>query len=255
MKWPSYIVIIRHGQSVYNALRARKEADAKYQEFKRLFDQDNDPDLLRIDAHIIWAKFGLKVSDYNTPLSAEGISQARSLGSKILEHAPPPDVIFYSPYARTKATLSSMINGGLKFEGPMVADDRIREQEHGLSLLYSDWRVFQSIHPEQRKLYDLLGPYWYQYPQGESVSMVRDRIRLFTNMLVREYSGKVVYLVSHHLTKLSIRANYERLTPEEFIRLDNKEKPINCGVTIYRGNPDLGADGRLELVAYNFRLY
>jgi broad specificity phosphatase PhoE len=136
-----------------------------------------------------------------------------------------------------------------------LGEDRIREQEHGLSLLYSDWRVFQTFHPEQRELYELLGPYWYQYPQGESTSMVRDRVRLFTNMLVREYSGKVVYLVSHHLTKLCIRANYERLTPEQFIDLDNHQKPINGGVTIYKGNPEVGTDGKLELIEYNKKLY
>jgi hypothetical protein len=48
-----------------------------------------------------------------------------------------------------------------------------------------------------------------------------------------------------------VRANLERLSSEEFIRLDEEEKPRNCGVTIYRGNPHRGANGKLELECYN----
>jgi broad specificity phosphatase PhoE len=256
MKWPSYIVIIRHAQSAYNALRKKKQADPVYREFRRFFDEGVDPAHLLERAKNIKEMFALGYSDYDTPLTREGGSQALRVGSRINSFAPAPDVVFFSPYARTRETLNTMIEGGFRVSNARcVAEDRIREQEHGLSLLYSDWRVFQTFHPEQRELYDLLGPYWYQYPQGESVSMVRDRIRLFTNMLVREYSGKVVYLVSHHLTKLSIRANYERLTPEQFIDLDRMEKPINCGITIYKGVPEEGVDGRLKLIEYNKSLY
>lgn len=138
---------------------------------------------------------------------------------------------------------------------PHVADDRIREQEHGLSLLYSDWRVFHVLHPDQKQLRDLQGPYWYQYPQGESVSQVRDRARSFTSMLIREWADKHVLVVTHHLTILSLRANYQRFSPEEFIRLDEYEKPVNCGVTLYRGDPTIGKDGKLVLKAYNKKFY
>ena len=42
---------------------------------------------------------------------------------------------------------------------------------------------------------------------------------------------------------------------KEFERLDHEEKPINAGVTIYRGKPDQGGNGRLVLEAYNLNLY
>ena len=137
------------------------------------------------------------------------------------------------------------------YEAQLFYDDRIREQEHGLYLLYNDWRVFQTLHPEQRRLRNLLGPYWYQYPQGESAAQTRERVRSITSTIVREWAGKHVMLVTHHLTILSIRANFERLSPEEFMRLDEEEKPRNCGVTLYRGNPNLGKNGKLELEYYN----
>ncbi len=115
--------------------------------------------------------------------------------------------------------------------------------------------MFHALNPDQKRLRDTMGPYWYQYPQGESVSMVRDRIRDVLSMIIREYAGQHVLMVTHHLTILSLRANLERLSPEEFIRLDNHEKPVNCGITIYRGEPKLGKNGKLVLESYNTCLW
>lgn len=256
MKWPKSLTIIRHGESAYNVLRAQKEKDALYQEFKRAFENDyQSPQTLEL-AKQVQKKFALWVSDYDTPLTAEGIRQARETGGSLLDHMFLPDVVFVSPYLRTRETFKYVAE---EFSGlskrKVVYDDRIREQEHGLSLLYNDWRVFHTFHPEQKKLHDLMGPYWYQYPQGESVSNVRDRNRDFTGMLIREYAGKRVLLVSHHLTILSFRGIFERLSPEDFIYMDEHEKPVNCGVTTYKGNPELGANGKLELVEYNKKFW
>lgn len=258
MKWPSQLIIIRHGQSVYNVLRDKKKLDPEYRKFVRAFDKDYTSEDTRFLAQIMRKKYESGVSDYDTPLTFAGKKQAESLGSKILAYAGySPDVVFVSPYLRTRQTYQHMrfTMGIDRTNWPVVYDDRIREQEHGLSLLYSDWRIFQTIHSEQKLLRDLQGPYWYQFPQGESVSMVRDRIRSFMTMLVREYAGARVWVVSHHLTKLSIRANLERLSPEQFIYKDDYEKPINCGVTQYEGDPKKGKDGKLVLVDYNLKLW
>lgn len=256
MKWPLSITLVRHGQSTYNALRAKKLEDTGYQEFCKEFERGNS-ERLKLMAKAIQLKFALNVSDCDTPLSGQGILQAETTGKKLSEIGiPVPDVIFTSPYLRTKQTLEAMIKGGFNGLGAKhVVEDRIREQEHGLSLLYNDWRIFHALHPEQREFEKLMGPYWYQYPQGESVSMVRSRVRSFTDTLIREYASKHVVLVTHHLTILSIRANYERLSPEEFIRLDREQKPVNCGITVYRGNPHRGTRGKLELEYYNKKLY
>ena len=84
---------------------------------------------------------------------------------------------------------------------------------------------------------------------------VRERNRSIINTVIREYSGQNVMMVTHHLSILAFRANFERLGEQGFIDLDQHEKPINCGVTIYRGNPDMGEEGRLLLDTYNERLY
>ncbi len=256
-KWPKSITLIRHGESAYNILRHKKENDALYRAFKKAFEKDHTSKETRTLAEKVRIKFALNVSDYDTPLTDEGLRQSIETGKGISEIIPIPDVVICSPYLRTKRTLDGINLGSYWRIDPkiVIMDDRVREQEHGLSLLYNDKRVFYTFHPEQKELMELLGPYWYQYPQGESVAEVRDRIRLMTDTIIREYSGLHVLIITHHLTILSIRANFERMSPEQFLEIDEKEKPINCGVTMYKCNPNKGKKGRLELEFYNKRFY
>jgi len=252
MKWPSNIAFVRHGESAFNILRAQKAADPLYQEFREAFEKEHRAQRTHELAIQVKEKFSLGVSDYDTPLTEEGVRQAVITGRMLSEYILCPDIVFVSPYLRTKNTFEHMASEWPQLQtSKVVFDDRIREQEHGLSLLYNDWRVFQTLHPEQKGLHDLLGPYWYQYPQGESVSEVRDRIRLFTDMLIRECAKKKVLVVTHHLTILSFRANLERWSPDNFVQIDSNDKPLNCGVTVYEGCPKVGTNGRLKLACYN----
>lgn len=269
-KWPSSLTIFRHGQSEYNVLKAIKMKDPEYLAFIKEYKTDHRSREAKRLAKIIRERYALKTSDHETDLTPVGVRQAfitgqRLFGSKL------PKVIHYSPYKRTENTLSRMADGweqagkdsyistGLPFDSlrdvPWIADDRIREQEHGLSLLYSDWRVFHVFHPEQKELHELLGMYDYQYPQGESTTQVRDRGRTYLSMLVREFSEQDVWAVSHHLFKLATRANIERLSPKQFLHLDENEKPVNCGITRYVCDPDAGKEGKLILDFYNKKLY
>ena len=256
MKWPASITMVRHGQSMYNALRALKTKDPEYSKFVAEYERDHTSSECRALAQVMRERYSLSVGDYETPLSEVGRDQARKTGTALSGTSFTPDVVLVSPYLRTDQTWECMQEGGFNADGArVIIEDRIREQEHGLSLLYSDWRIFHVFHPEQKLLRELMGPYWYQYPQGESVSMVRDRLRDVTTMMIREFSSLHVILITHHLTILSFRANYERLSPEEFIHLDEKEKPINCGITRYIGDPRQGSNGKLILSEYNTRHY
>jgi len=256
MKWTQSLTLIRHGQSAYNDLRRQKEEDPTYIWFKKEFEKWPDASSTRELAQEIKDKYSLGIGDCETPLNEEGILQARRTGIKLREIIPTPDVILYSPYVRTRDTLAEIRKAWPSLVGvKSVEEDRIREQEHGLSLIYNDHRVFETFHPEQRELRALLGPYWYQFPQGESAAQVRDRVRSILSTIIREYSGQHVMMVTHHLTILCIRATLERLTAEQFIKLDTYEKPVNCGVTHYRGDPAKGKDGKLILDFYNKKLY
>jgi len=253
MKWPKHITIIRHGQSEYNLLHDRKRKDPDYQRFKIAYEADYQSIPTRDWARSMRERYVLPYSDDKTPLTELGMEQARLTAKNISTQIAPPDVIIHSPYLRVVQTLQEMKTGWPDLaKVPAVSDDRIREQEHGLALLYNDWRIFHVCHPEQKRLLDLVGPYWYRYPQGESAAEVcGQRIGQMFDMLIREYAGKDVWLIAHHLTILEARVKMERLSPEEFIRLDEEEKPVNCGVTRYACNPELGKDGKMELEFYN----
>lgn len=256
MKWPTYLMMIRHDVSEYNVLKSQKEADPLYRFFARLFDSGHDGLLTRFLARQLWRKYSLNCSDAATPLVDIKAARACATGRRLRKEFSPPDVIFVSPYLRANGTLAGLTQGWPELkEVRRYIEERVREQEHGLSLIYNDWRIFQTLHPKQRRLYEQEGMYWYRYPQGENVPDVRQRNLLVINTITRDWAGQKVLIVCHHLNILAMRANLERLSAEDFIRLDKEERPINCGVTVYRGHPKLGQDGRLLLESYNQKCY
>jgi len=249
-------MLVRHDTSAYNVLRDAKKNDDTYAEFLASWEKDPDAeDTCRL-AREVQKKFALGVGDSDTPLAdAEG-RQARVTGEGLAAEFEPPDAIYVSPYVRTLETLRHITKGWPALEGIKVyKDERIREQEHGLALLYNDWRVFHALHPEQRMLRKIEGAYWYRFPQGENVPDVRLRNRSWIETLIRDWRGQRVLAITHHLNILAARATLERLDAEEFLRLDKEETPINCGVTLYKGHPDQGKDGRLLLEFYNRKYY
>ena len=258
MKWPEQLILIRHDVSTYNTLKERKMRSNLYRLFLKEFEKDPISLMTRTLATSIQDKFALGISDAETPLEDAEAKRAEEVGLALRKKflGKPPHVIFVSPYRRAKHTLDGLKRGWPELNHlRVIEDERIREQEHGLALLYNDWRVFHTLHPEQRQLLKLEGAYWYRYPQGESVPDVRERNRSWMNSITRDFVGKRVLVMTHHLNILAIRANLERWSAAKFLATDQQEKPINCGVTIYRGYPDHGQDGHLHLCGYNQRLY
>lgn len=256
MKWPQSLVLIRHDVSEYNVLKKKKENDPLYQEFLHWFETAPLSERTRLLAEAVWKKFSLGVNDSDTPLTNDDQYRGKITGHNLSQGALLPDVIFLSPYKRTRKTFERLCLGWPELaKVRLVVDERIREQEHGLSTLYNDWRVFHVLFPEQAKFYAMQGRYWYRYPQGENVPDVRLRNQIWLGALVRDFAGHHVWAITHHLNILATRANLERMTDEEFIRLDEDEKPINLGVTTYRGVPKEGKDGHLILESYNKAFY
>lgn len=264
MKWPNELVIVRHGESVYNALKAQKENDPLYQFFKQKYEEVSDweaslPDELVKLAKEIARKFSLGISDYDTPMTEHGKEQSVRTGEELRKLIELPGAVFVSTFLRTRQTLEYIIQGWPELAAIRTyTEERIREKSPGLAVLYNDWRVFNVLHPEQKRYRDLFGnlaEYWYKYPNGENIADARRDIRSWVTTLIREFAGKRVLAISHHLTILAVRAHLERLSPEQFVALDKAEKPVNCGVTIYRGDSNQGKDGRLILAVYNQKLY
>lgn len=255
MKWPTYLALIRHDVSAYNALKCTRAKNEDYQRFVAQFEKDCESPLTRAMAQEIWDIYSLGKGDHATPLAHDGVF-AKKVGEELNKELELPDVIFVSPYLRTKETLRKLIEGWPELANvKVIEDERIREQEHGLAILYNDWKVVYSLYPDQKKLHDLEGDYWYRWPQGENVPDVRLRVRSWFDTIVRDYADKKVLVVTHHLTILSVRAVLERMSAEQFKQLDDNEKPLNAGVTLYSGKPEVGKDGKLVLEYYNKKLY
>jgi broad specificity phosphatase PhoE len=259
MKWPETLTLVRHDVSAFNDANRRKEADPVFQDFKQAFAQDHTSTRTKSLAAYIRANYALGYGDHNTPLAAipEGkTSRSEIMASALKKLMPLPDVVFVSPYLRTKQTLERMKSGWPQLQDVTTIEEyRIAEQDHGLAQLYGDWRVFETFNPEQHLLYNLLGEYWYRYPQGESVPDVQERLRSWVTTLTREFHGLVVLAVLHHLSILALRANLERWKDKDFIQVNHAEKPDNASVTIYHGQADHKNSGRLVLNQYNLKLF
>jgi broad specificity phosphatase PhoE len=257
MKWPTELLLIRHAESAYNRLKQAKEDDAEYVRFRQMFENDRSCPELHSLASTLYKRHALGCSDRNTPITPKGEEQARMTGRKMRESGVVcPDVVFVSPYRRTEQTLRILQEEWPDLcEAKVYRDERIREKDHGLALLYNDWRIYRVMHPEQGELHQLLGEYDYRFLNGENIPDVRQRNLSWITTLTREFSDNRVMAITHHLTILATRANFERLSPEQFLQLDNYEKPVNCGVTRYTGNPQLGTSGKLELQEYNRQYY
>lgn len=259
MKWPERLALVRHDISVFNDTNAKKNDDPAFRAFKRAFAQDPASTRTISLASYVHHNYALSFGDHNTPLAPVQSGQAsRSeiMAAELKALLPLPDVIFVSPYLRTKQTLERMKAGWPKLQDVTTIEEyRIKELDHGQAQLFGDWRVFETFNPEQRILYSLLGEYWYRYPQGENVPDVQERLRSWVTTLTREFRGMVVLAVLHHLSILALRANLERWTDADFIAVNQNNKPDNASVTLYQGKPNHATDGRLSLVAYNLKLF
>ncbi len=259
IKWSASLTLVRHAESEYNILKMKMEASPIFQKFKRLYDEwDKNPGTLPSSELIALAlqvkdEFSLGCSDRDTKLTDLGIQQAIATGKGLeSDIEQKPDIIVVSPYFRAKETLRLMQKHcPLLQDVPEVSEDRVRELDHGLALLYNNWRVFFTLYPDQKALCDLLGPHDYRWPNGENILDVQIRTRGWFDKLIRDYAGLNVFVVTHHLTILAIRGLQNGWSDKHFIHQDEHNKPANCGVTLYKCHDDLGKNGKLMEERYN----
>jgi broad specificity phosphatase PhoE len=105
-KWPSHLVIVRHGESERNVAKgAAKRGTAVH-------------------------SFGPGLRDMDTELTPRGHRQARAVGEHLTKQYR-FDVLFSSPYLRAIAT-SEEIASKLTHKPPVVVEERMREIEFGV---------------------------------------------------------------------------------------------------------------------------
>ncbi len=159
MKWPNRLTVIRHEESAYNIQKELKNKDPEYVEFKKAYNnRKKDPERARELALklVESGAYILGVGEHDTATTDTGEAQAITTGQRLREKLEVPDVVLVSPYDRTIITLGHMsISWPELKDAKVVEDERLREQEHGLAVLYNDWRIFNILHPEQEALRNL----------------------------------------------------------------------------------------------------
>lgn len=251
MEWPSQLTLVRHARSAYNETKHKMSADAQYLEFGTQFVQDPASQKSIDLARSLHATYPSTRADLPTPLAHGGMAESIHLGRYLRATLQLPEVVFVSPYVRTWATLAGILQGWPELDKVrVIEEERIREQEFGQRLAYMDRDVYLALHPDQQQLFASQGPYWYRWPQGENIPDVRSRLRSWATTLTRDYAGKPVLALTHHITILAWRANIERLTANQFLHLEQTELPANSSVTCYADQRISEGNHRLTLQSY-----
>jgi broad specificity phosphatase PhoE len=229
-RWPSQLLLVRHGESAGNVARDRAHAER----------------LPRID---------IAARDADVPLSALGIEQSRALGRWMAElpEGERPQVVLSSPYQRARQTATLIVesDGVAPDAPPMVVDERLREREFGVLDRLTRAGI-QELFPDQAELRARLGKFYHRPPGGESWCDVILRLRSVVDMLSLHYAGRRVLVVSHEVVVLCFRYLLEDLDEARVLAINAEGDVANCSVTEYvHGSSDTGKDGALVLRAFN----
>jgi probable phosphoglycerate mutase len=223
-KWPSHLLILRHGESERNV--AKDQARSK-------------------GAH----SYGSGLRDLDTPLTDRGHRQARTTGEHLAKDYT-LDAVFCSRYLRTRQTAEEILEQ-LGRKPALFREERIREMEFGI-LDGLTTKGLQTLYPEEFARREREGKYWFRPPGGESRPDVALRVHSFLGTLTRDYLERSLLIVCHSVVVLVFRRLLERWGEEEYFKVDAEDDVLNCSVTAYRFDRDRN---KLVLDFYNKTYY
>jgi 2,3-bisphosphoglycerate-dependent phosphoglycerate mutase len=225
-KWPSLLLLARHGESEANVRKNAAKAAGQ------------EPSWTGI------------VRDQDSPLTTNGHGQAYRLGLMLgRDPSYRVDYIIVSPYLRAKQTAEEIMFGydrAGSWLPKTVVEERIREIEFGI-MDGIDRKRFRELFPSEADRRERDGKYYYRPPGGENRPDVRLRVHSVLDTLNRDYVGKKVLVVCHSVVVLAFRSLLERWEEKEYLQVDKEDDVKNCGLTIYSREEER----RLKLHAYN----
>jgi broad specificity phosphatase PhoE/cyclophilin family peptidyl-prolyl cis-trans isomerase len=223
-KYPTRLVIIRHGESEQNAAL------------------DLKPELLDIDKVAA-------IRDADIRLTEKGIWQAKLTGQH-LGKTEKFDICFCSPYLRTKQTAEHIV-GQFSYPLKVYPDNRLREKEFGRlhGLLPKD---VKERFPVEFSARERDGKYWYRFPGGENYPDVEMRISSFIERVSRQYAGRSILIVTHQVPFKLFRAIFSHLDEDGVLGL---EEVKNCAIQEYVIDRNKFPEGKMKLKTFNFVSY
>jgi len=188
--------------------------------------------------------------DHALPLTARGTKMSESTGAMLsgylnkLSREASLDLIndslgiFVSPYARTRATLQGLLDGGLS---DFVAEESVWESQY---LTEMDWGLFEGDGWQLEEIREMpeyernrckrakSGKFYARCPNGESVKDVVMRVDLFIRRLLRRYLASsykqnTFVIVSHGVTIRAFIMRWFHMGPLWYEKSTNHP---NCSV-------------------------
>lgn len=219
-RWPSELVLVRHGESIGNLA----DSEAHERHAKRL---------------------DIELRDADVPLSDTGQAQADAVGHLLsgMDAGRLPELVVCSPYRRAAETAERAL-AAWDGQADLVIDERLRERDLG-AFDRLTWRGIEAEYAKEAQRRTHVGKFYYQPPSGESWCDVTLRVRSILADLRDGYVGRRVWMFTHQAVIMGFRYVLEHLTEQELLDIDKRERLPNCSMTTYR----LG-DGLMDLVAF-----
>lgn len=214
---PSYLWLVRHGQSAGNV--ARDEAESAR--------------LNLID---------VSTRDMDSPLSALGQEQADVLGRWFagLPAGQGPTLVLCSPYVRAQQTAERILACLSGAPVPLRVDERLREREFGLLDRLTTHGI-RDRYPDLAHQRAHVGKFYFRPPGGESWCDVILRLRSLLFEMGPLWQGERVLIIGHQVIVVCFRYLLEHLDEAAVLAVDQQADVPNCSVTAYpcTGGPDL----------------
>ena len=225
---PKQLVLIRHGQSEFNA--AKREATYFADEYARRVLEG------RPDSQIA--------------LTALGVEQAKKTGINVKKQFGTFDYVFHSGYQRAKQTVDNILLAYTAEElekMPIRMDVFLRERDPGFTYAMTESEVDKNF-PWLNEYWKTFGDFLAHPPGGESLGSVSERVHLFLNMLFTSHTDEKILVVTHAHVIRCFRFLLEHWNYEQAFSILEKDKPLNCGVTMYESD---STGSRMLLREYN----
>lgn len=226
-KRPARIVIVRHGESLYNAARS---------------DNLYLPDQTALDRV-------RGIPDHEIPLTPRGRAQAHLTGLALKQQFGTFDVVYDSTYRRTVQTRTLLLGAytPTAVEGMKIRHDhRLRERDKGYTF-HMKTEAADHHFPYLAEYYQTFGQFFARPPGGESQAQVCERCYAFIGRLFEQRAGQRVLIVCHGGIVRALRYNLERWTPADYEKNVEMGSMPNCVVFAY----GLDSSGRLKLTHEN----